>query len=816
MSALPVQREISDVPVASAEYPIFEQAYSLDSFSTGTFMSPHYDSFPAFNGTTSMPSSAAHSTTSSNLASPISRFIPLGQDDLIMTGQQYQPPSDLLQGLQFTTLPDIARQQQYQNQQQQQPTFLQRHHRQQQRQAPEPMISGSRSDQVDIEMTNALSESFGNTMHSSSGASLASNYTDGVSASSTGFPEGSVFSNSGLVPDSSFAETEDMSDFVDFTGGQDPILTQASFFEGSSFPVEQHSSPAFPAPPTTQPLSNVPIIMTVIPSEGPMAGGTTVAIIGDHFSPELIVLFGGRTAKLQRISSTVIQCLSPPASFAGTVEVSIHRVPTSPPVSRTRNYFRYNMLDSDMWVVCPAQEASLMFCRMRLALQVREEYQGSSSDAAYRLAQHVARRSHSTNDWSERSNSSPSNSNTSAHELDVSKNDSSLPYKGDSLPAATRETHQRHDFPAVKASRDEATGDLETTILAFVASIDRNAPGSLRRSGAINCRSGAQQTMLHLATFMGFPRLLSRLVLIGAHLDLQDLNGYTALSLASLRGEVDCARILIDAGASYDPPTVFGEMPLDLAKAGNHPAIESLLLSAVWSTIPDHPSDTASAEATMMAGSKIDDGNPSSGSDDEISYVVRDLRTRKARVSQKAKPTALSPSPRRRNHQSCSNALQPTPSVPPISLDDDPPPYVRRDDTASWMSRTLLHIPHPPDILPGVAWGRLKGAAIFAPEKSGDHGWIQFSASTWDRLQKITSAEDVKLFTQAMATAVLNAVVQSGSTTTSTPQRPTRSLSKDTDQSASSRSAQRIHDSDNESPGRKIVRHVQSESSRLI
>ena len=829
MSALPIQGEGFPIPVASAEYPVFEQTYPFGHYSTGAFMSPHNGSYPLLNGTTSMPSSAAHSTTSSNFASPIISFAPLGQDDLVMSGQQHRSRFESSQGLQFTTPLHVARQQhdqdrqQHRQQQQQQRPVQQ--HLQHQYQTREQMMFGSRSNQVDVEMANALSENFGDTLYSSSGVSLTSGYTDGFSASSTGFPEGSIFSNSGLVPRSSSSEPVCMTDFLDYTGGQGPNLVRPPYFHDSSGPVEPNLSPMAPPLPVTEPLTNVPIIMTVIPSEGPMAGGTTVAVIGDNFSPELVILFGDRTAKLLHVSSTVIQCLSPPAPVANSVEVSIQGVPLSPLNLPKRNCFRYNMLDSDMWVIRLVQNSSLISCRMRLALQVRDEYQGSSSDAVYRLAQHVAGQSHSTNEWSGRSNSSPSNSNSSTHDADISKNDSHLRYKRDLLHAPPHDVHRHNDGPALKASPDAPTGDLETTILAFLASIDQNAPGSLRRSGAINCRNGARQTILHLASVMGFYRLLSRLVLIGAHLDLQDLNGYTALSLASLCGEVSCARLLIDAGASYDRPTAFGEMPLDLAKAGCNPDIEMLLLSAVWSTVPEYPSDDFTAEASMMAGIGIEYGSSSSGSDDDRSSVVPSLRRRNSRGKRTRRPTGLTTSPRSIQRSCSSTTVQATPSVPPIPLDDEPPPYDRRDDTASWMSRTLSNIPHPPDILPGVAWARLPGAAIFAPQASGDHGWIQFPASTWEKLHKITSAEDVKLITQAMAAAVFNAVVQTGSTTTSFPEPPAQpssnhtdqsaNLSSDSDQSSSSRSVQRMYDSDDDSPARKMVRPDKSEFRRI-
>lgn len=120
---------------------------------------------------------------------------------------------------------------------------------------------------------------------------------------------------------------------------------------------------------------------------------------------------------------------------------------------------------------------------MMLALQVKTQYGGASNDAAYRLAQQVASsQGGGGSEW------------------------------GDN------------------------TGEgLETKVNNFFAALDAEVPGSLRSSGCINTRNEAQQTLLHIATVMGFHLLLRRLVSLGADLDVQDGNGYTALAFSTLR-----------------------------------------------------------------------------------------------------------------------------------------------------------------------------------------------------------------------------------------------------------------------------------------
>lgn len=440
---------------------------------------------------------------------------------------------------------------------------------------------------------------------------------------------------------------------------------------------------------------------------------------------------------------------------------------------------------------------------MMLALQVKDQYAGSSNDLAYRLAQQVAARSNNngTSDYSDHSNSRPGSAYSANDDLGSLSDSSSL---------------------------SETKQDLQSTVIAFLASLDEKAPGSLRRSGAINRPNAVQQTLLHVATVMGYQRLVRRLVLIGAHLDLQDVNGYTALGLASLMGKTSCVRVLIEAGASYDRPTAFGEMPLDLAKVGEHSAVEALLLSAVWSTTPESlPTDSS---PSLDTSSGVDEDNPSSEDSDveQVSQIL--LHRRSSRKTKGKRPIAMQPlkngqttSPRRNStsrsrRSSLSSTPHPTPLVSHSTPPEAPPPY---DGTlahppaelAPWMSNL-----YPGAFkLPGAVWDRIpqpitalfdKALPLSSTASSsadsasdpndhghGSHGWVAFPAPSWETLQKMASPEEVKLFTQAMAAAAFNAVVQSGATTSS--------ISVSASGPARSRTDTEVFDSRARSTGRK-------------
>lgn len=539
-----------------------------------------------------------------------------------------------------------------------------------------------------------------------------------------------------------------------------------------------------PAPPPQQPT---PTINLVIPANGPMVGGIPVAIGGANFTTTTRVLFGGRPAETNFQAPSLLTCVLPPSTTAGQVEVTIQDV--TRPLNVPAQSFTYDRMDEET---------------MRLALQVRNAHQGTADHPAYKLAERITRGStHAGGEWSDRSSQSPAGGGGGTDGIEA----------------------KQIDDPDPETAKDCA--DLQLTIIDFLASLDSDTPGSLRRSGAINTRNAGQQTLLHLATVMGFHRLVRRLIVIGAHLDLQDVNGFTPLAFAALCGQTNCARVLIEAGAAYDPPTTLGEMPLDLAKSTGHIDVEKLLLSAVWSTAltidqeqepelePELP-DTV-PRALTQSRSEIDDDNPSSESDSDVEAVSVALPRRKRSVGKQrvvALPSSLAVSPPRTRRSSLDSTPQPTPHMSPTPK-EDPPPYSGPipDSTtsaphphphqSSWfeppfklpiqlpqpLADVWPHIPIPAAIpIPGLALGLIpsflipdsldpntKSGAGSSGTRAQDQGqtsaaggWVAFPAPSWETLSKMTSPEEVKLFTQAMAAAAFNAVIQSGATTSAT------------------------------------------------
>nr|XP_018264741.1 uncharacterized protein I303_02920 [Kwoniella dejecticola CBS 10117]OBR86899.1 hypothetical protein I303_02920 [Kwoniella dejecticola CBS 10117] len=790
---------------------------NLNTVSPGILRGPQFAMNNNVDFNHGLQTNGQHVTQIPNLTNPPPQQMPLNGHDNMLFGNSMQSPNNFMSTLGLTGQPTSA----------------------------QPSMIFSNTDTTDVEMSSAMTGGLEDIFAPSSHTSISS-MSDGGSVFS-GFGEdrsSAMFSESGIPP----ASTTDIDQFLDYTGGEhadvsnpfrqqpnqhqqqqmQPDLgmflnmqnqqheaqqfSQISPPSGSNIPPlpfdHLHLSPTanrIDLSPTAQAqrdqtiqemlaamaaLPSQPQITHVIPGDGPMAGGTKIAIAGKAFSPGMVVVFGQRPASTEFVSDSFVQCKLPPSSFPGEVEVIVQGAIKLP--GQNSQLFKYNEMDKDL---------------MRLALEVRNKYNGSSSDAAYRLAHHVATRSATNSEWSERSSSNS-------------------PMSGPSPGDAAHETVKSD--ASQNGQAENSNDSLQSTVINFLASIDENAPGSLRASGAINYKNEAQQTLLHIAVVMGFHRLARRLIVIGAHLDVQDINGYTPLAFAALCGRDTCARVLVEAGASYDRPTAYGEMPLDLAKYSEHSQVEALLLSAVWSTtttasfkevIHQHDIDVASARSYEgSAVSEIDDDNPSSGS--EVEDTLEQLekirlsrkQSRKSAAGAKSKgkgkgkerqskspqkdrspvksrrpsihststgttATATAKEPQSQSSDTLPTDVPPPPYAPHAHTRPRPSPEEDTASNASWMSRTLSNT-HK---LPNAVWDRLPiPHNMFTPptqnhtdtpEKDAQHqGWVAFPAPSWETISKMaTNPEEVKLFTQAMAAAAFNAVVQSGITTADNP-----------------------------------------------
>lgn len=103
---------------------------------------------------------------------------------------------------------------------------------------------------------------------------------------------------------------------------------------------------------------------------------------------------------------------------------------------------------------------------------------------------------------------------------------------------------------------------------------------------------GESKTNLHLAAFFGLSGYLSRLIErdSGCDIDVLDSTGMTPMGYAIYGNHLSCARILLQAGASPDPPRVFEMTTLYLAASlGSSEFVKLLLGAAADPKTPTNP-----------------------------------------------------------------------------------------------------------------------------------------------------------------------------------------------------------------------------------
>lgn len=309
MSALPVQSQDDRWSRASStDFPDIAGTVSPNALRRPNF------SFTALNGVNQFSASAPQSASSSNVASPVAGFHPLN-DDALYLGDPNQSPVSLVSafaGLNALNLQQVQPQQQTQTQQHSAPMLF---------------------DNADVDMSSAMSSGLDGLFDTSSQTSFASS----VGGASAFLDNRSLasYSQSGLPPDSG------MENFLDYSGGEEmanlahPFPSTISPPGGAAIPplpfdmdplaVSDSPSAALQEllASMSQPSPNAPVITHVIPAEGPVAGGITVAVAGQRFTPGVVVMFGSRVAKTTFVAEGFVQCTLPPAIQAGDVEVTV-------------------------------------------------------------------------------------------------------------------------------------------------------------------------------------------------------------------------------------------------------------------------------------------------------------------------------------------------------------------------------------------------------------------------------------------------------------------------------------------------------------
>ena len=246
------------------------------------------------------------------------------------------------------------------------------------------------------------------------------------------------------------------------------------------------------------------------------------------------------------------------------------------------------------------------------------------------------------------------------------------------------------DLRPLLFARAGENDNFESLIVDFLSVIDtpldNSTPDSISTVDAISHASASGQTLLHLASFLGFSSLTSFLVKHGADLDPRDRNGFTPLHFAAISGSRSCASILVEAGADLAIVNVLGKTSKEIAVPGFFDDI---------SPIEDLESDRDSSD---------DDGDLGDAEDEDQQIT----RVSKRRISRRSSRLNVLRSGKHTPQQSVDVSRAATPPLDdkvskgdaPTNEDTDAADAKRAASFMEMFQRTVAQFPAPQGIIP--------------------------------------------------------------------------------------------------------------------
>ncbi|GAA5872710.1 hypothetical protein JCM8547_006321 [Rhodosporidiobolus lusitaniae] len=389
---------------------------------------------------------------------------------------------------------------------------------------------------------------------------------------------------------------------------------------------QQLSRPSIPALPPPPP----PRITRIIPGEGPVSGGIEVTVLGEHFVRDLVCVFGDFPAHPTHFwSSNTLVCVLPPSANPGPVVVGIKGVPLQVDQgSGGLQLFTYKD-DSDRSL-------------LELALQVVGLKMTGKLENASAIAMRIVGNSPNGGGQGGGGMGASPSSAAAGGPTDTASLAATLNAAASSVyatPAASRAGSRRSSVDVSSSSPTSSTLSLPGTVsistetrnfqdivIKFLSLLDLDPsliPGSapsLPSSHPPISHANTTQghTLLHLATVLGFHRLVAFLLAREIALDAQDRNGNTALHFAALYGRVAIARLLLDAGARVGARNKAGRTAMEIARERDDVDVEELLRARMAAMAT--PTAGAAGSGRRLLGAGV---SPPQLQQERVLYPVR-------------------------------------------------------------------------------------------------------------------------------------------------------------------------------------------------
>jgi len=305
-----------------------------------------------------------------------------------------------------------------------------------------------------------------------------------------------------------------------------------------------------------------------------------------------------------------LECELPPSPMSGTVKVtlSLSQDPRSPQFGRGHCWFKYNSEYDHLSVVLASQR----------------EMSNIRNPRSYEILRVIAGQEHNVTSgtWDFMIPHFLQNVSSTGREF---------------LHHATQPAQPTDQFSSIDA------GELEGWTLRFLDSLaDKPSWGN-----TVSLVNAHHQTLAHLAVLFRYTTLLKKVTQWGIDVDVQDVNGFTALHCAYLCGDLDSVGILKGYGADEDIQDNLGRRPLDMyISSTNDPGRGSPSSDRASSSVQRHTAGEEGWGRDSMTSSQ-----PCSFSDHEATMDLpasrhQSLHTRESTTSSSAIPASISmPSP---------------------------------------------------------------------------------------------------------------------------------------------------------------------------
>ncbi|KAG8806748.1 SPT3 Dosage dependent suppressor of Ty-induced promoter mutations-like protein, partial [Serendipita sp. 399] len=328
-----------------------------------------------------------------------------------------------------------------------------------------------------------------------------------------------------------------------------PSFTTSLFSPTSTSPAMLGTVPIASMPPVHMPLSGIPSlgastqvpilpilqpnphphITRAIPTAGPMTGGIEVTLLGSNFSRDALanayILFGnnavvfGGNGGAQVYSESAIICTLPPSAVAGPVEVKLLGVPRPEPNSL--------VLDPPTTIFTYTDEGDrdlMMQALQILGWQNSGQWQDPRSVAANILG----------------------GASTGMMGIESTNASDMSSLFGNGFQTVR---HAPAQFKQQRQGKSNGPADVEDLVLKVLRSAQNPVTGTIKHISAAH--PGTGQTLLHLASALGFAKLVNALIGWSADVDIADKNGFSPVHFACFYGRVECVDTLVRQGRAH-------------------------------------------------------------------------------------------------------------------------------------------------------------------------------------------------------------------------------------------------------------------------